>query len=129
MAKNHANNDKKKQSVLSEPTAEELSEFAYLPTKITGLNEKKPFGSTSYKYMKGLLMQRDSSIKPKVSRLNVEKVVNPPRMPVETNNKGSLELGNAAGKSTDITPIKKEPTKLMTKVARGKAPVEIPPKT
>ena len=60
MAKNHANNDKKKQSVLSEPTAEELSEFAYLPTKITGLNEKKPFGSTSYKYMKDLLMQRVS---------------------------------------------------------------------
>ena len=33
MAKNHANNDKKKQSVLSEPTAEELSEFAYLPDR------------------------------------------------------------------------------------------------
>lgn len=60
MAKNHANNDKKKQSVLREPTAQELSEFAYLPTSIIGLNENKPYGSTSYKYMKGLLMQRVS---------------------------------------------------------------------
>lgn len=60
MAKNHDNTNKKSQSELREPTAEELSEFAYLPTKITGLNEKKPLGSTSYKYMKGLLMQRVS---------------------------------------------------------------------
>lgn len=58
MAKNNAN--KKKQIELVEPTPEELSEFAYLPTEITGLNESKPFGSTSYKYMKGLLMQRVS---------------------------------------------------------------------
>ena len=58
MAKNNASNEKKKQSSLREPTADELSEFAYQPTEITGLNENKPFGSTSYKYMKGLLMQR-----------------------------------------------------------------------
>lgn len=58
MAKNNASNEKKKQSSLQEPTADELSEFAYQPTEITGLNENKPFGSTSYKYMKGLLMQR-----------------------------------------------------------------------
>ena len=57
MAKNN-NNEKKKQSPLREPTADELSEFAYQPTSITGLNENKPFGSTSYKYRKGLLMQR-----------------------------------------------------------------------
>ena len=60
MAKNN-NNEKKKQSPLREPTADELSEFAYQPTSITGLNENKPFGSTSYKYMKGLLMQRVNS--------------------------------------------------------------------
>lgn len=58
MAKNNASNEKKKQSSLREPTADELSEFAYQPTEITGLNENKPFGSTSYKYMKGLLMRR-----------------------------------------------------------------------
>ena len=58
MAKSNAN--KKKQTELVEPTPEELSEFAYLPTEVTGLNESKPFGSTSYKYMKGLLMQRVS---------------------------------------------------------------------
>lgn len=46
---------------LNEPTPEELSEFAYLPTEITGLNEDKPYGSTSYKYMKGLLMKRVST--------------------------------------------------------------------
>lgn len=58
MGKNHTNTDKKKNTELREPTREELSEFAYLPTEITGLNETKPFSSTSYKYMKGLLMQR-----------------------------------------------------------------------
>ena len=56
MAKNQ--NSKKKQTSIADPTAEELSEFAYQPTAIIGLNESKPFGSTSYKCMKSLLMQR-----------------------------------------------------------------------
>lgn len=60
MTKEHGGNGKKKQAVVAEPTPEELSEFAYKPTVIDGLNENKPFGSTSYKYMKGLLMHRVS---------------------------------------------------------------------
>lgn len=60
MAKNNENKSNKKQTMSVEPTLEELSEFAYLPTEITGLDEHKPFGSNSYKYMKGLLMQRVS---------------------------------------------------------------------
>lgn len=58
MGKNRADTEKLKKKQLEELAKEELSEFAYLPTEITGLSESKPFGSTSYKYMKGLLMQR-----------------------------------------------------------------------
>lgn len=60
MSKDREDGRKKLQKVLAEPTPEELSEFAYQPTEILGLNDNKPFGSTSYKYMKGLLMQRVS---------------------------------------------------------------------
>ena len=49
---------KKKKAQVTEPTREELSEFAYQPTGAEGLDEGKPFGSQSYKHMKGLLMQR-----------------------------------------------------------------------
>lgn len=49
---------KKKKAQVTEPTREELSEFAYRPTGAEGLDEGKPFGSQSYKHMKGLLMQR-----------------------------------------------------------------------
>lgn len=53
---------KKKRSAQDEPSAAELSEFAFLPTLTegTGFNPDKPFGSASYKAMKGLLMQRVS---------------------------------------------------------------------
>lgn len=51
---------KKKKAQVTEPTREELSEFAYQPTGAEGLDEGKPFGSQSYKHMKGLLMQRVS---------------------------------------------------------------------
>ena len=49
---------KKKKAQVAEPAREELSEFAYQPTSAEGLDEGKPFGSQSYKHMKGLLMQR-----------------------------------------------------------------------
>lgn len=40
-------------------TAAALSEFAYQPTvRAEGIDPEKPFGSASYKHMKGLLMQR-----------------------------------------------------------------------
>lgn len=48
----------KKRAQVAEPTREELSEFAYLPTGAEGFDTEKPFGSQSYKHMKGLLMQR-----------------------------------------------------------------------
>ena len=54
---------KKGHEVPAEPTAQERSEFAYQPTKadLAQINLAKPFGSISYKYMKGLLMQRVST--------------------------------------------------------------------
>lgn len=48
----------KKKAQTAEPTKQELSEFAYKPTVAQGLDTEKPFGSQSYKCMKGLLMQR-----------------------------------------------------------------------
>lgn len=48
----------KKKAHAAEPTREELSEFAYRPTSAEGVDAEKPFGSQSYKHMKGLLMQR-----------------------------------------------------------------------
>lgn len=48
----------KKKARAAEPSREELSEFAYQPTSAEGLDVEKPFGSQSYKHMKGLLMQR-----------------------------------------------------------------------
>ena len=48
----------KKKAQTAEPTNQELSEFAYKPTVAQGLDAEKPFGSQSYKCMKGLLMQR-----------------------------------------------------------------------
>lgn len=48
----------KKRAQVAEPTREELSEFAYQPTGAEGFDAEKPFGSQSYKHMKGLLMQR-----------------------------------------------------------------------
>lgn len=53
---------KKKRSAQKGPSAAELSEFAFLPTSVEGcgFNPDKPFGSASYKAMKGLLMQRVS---------------------------------------------------------------------
>lgn len=50
----------KRKAQAAEPTREELSEFAYQPTNAEGLDGEKPFGSQSYKCMKGLLMQRVS---------------------------------------------------------------------
>lgn len=51
----------KKKAQTAEPTKQELSEFAYKPTVAQGLDTEKPFGSQSYKCMKGLLMQRVNS--------------------------------------------------------------------
>lgn len=48
----------KKKAQTAEPTKQELSEFAYKPTVAQGLDTEKPFGSQSYKCMKGLLTQR-----------------------------------------------------------------------
>ena len=44
----------------SEPSREELSEFAYLPSEFEDnrIDPDKPYCSGNYKYMKGLLMQR-----------------------------------------------------------------------
>ncbi len=50
--------DKNKQP--AELDKEQLSEFAYLPTEADGFKEEKPFCSSNYKQMKGLLMQRVS---------------------------------------------------------------------
>lgn len=50
----------KKKPREAEPSREELSEFAYLPTSAEGLDAANPFGSQAYKHMKGLLMQRVS---------------------------------------------------------------------
>ncbi len=49
---------KKKQPV--ELDKDQLSEFAYLPTEAEGFKTEKPFCSSNYKQMKGLLMQRVS---------------------------------------------------------------------
>ena len=48
----------KKKTQAAEPTREELSKFAYQPTSAEGFDASDPFGSQSYKHMKGLLMQR-----------------------------------------------------------------------
>lgn len=50
----------KKKTHAEEPSREELSEFAYRPTSAEEIDFENPFGSQSYKHMKGLLMQRVS---------------------------------------------------------------------
>lgn len=55
MAKN-----KKKANAPVEPSAEERSAFALQPTSNAGVDADNPFGSLTYKHMKGLLMQRVS---------------------------------------------------------------------
>lgn len=65
MSKQHNNlaaqkkgKSRKKHSGASEVTPLQRSEFAYLPTPSEGIVAEKPFGSHTYKHMKGLLMQR-----------------------------------------------------------------------
>lgn len=50
----------KKRKGVSELTPLQRSECAYLPTPSDGIAVEKPFGSHTYKQMKGLLMQRVS---------------------------------------------------------------------
>jgi len=59
----------------------------------------------------------------KFSRLNVENVVNPPRMPIKIN---ILTFGETvrSSKSPHKKPITKEPVRLMRSVLKGKTPFE-----
>jgi hypothetical protein len=59
----------------------------------------------------------------KFSRLNVENVVNPPRMPIKIN---ILTCGETArpSKSPHRKPMKKEPVRLTRSVLKGNTPFE-----
>jgi hypothetical protein len=59
----------------------------------------------------------------KFSRLNVENVVNPPRMPIKIN---ILIFGETVrpSKSPHKKPITKEPVRLIRSVLKGKTPFE-----
>jgi len=59
----------------------------------------------------------------KFSRLNVENVVNPPKMPIKINILMSGETVSPS-KSPHKKPITKEPVRLIRSVLKGKIPFE-----